>query len=61
MAIELTQVCQGMRALPRAGGVLDQDSYHIYMIQTVLAAQAEKAELDRKRDASSVQAARPRR
>lgn len=52
MAVELTRLCQAMHVLPRAGGVLDQDSYHIYMIQTVLAAQAEKDELDRKRNAS---------
>ena len=45
----MTQVCQALRALPQAGGVLDQDSYHIYMIQCVLAAQAEKDELERKK------------
>lgn len=49
----MTNICQALHALPKAGGVLDQDSYHIYMIQCVLAAQAEKDELDRKRQRSS--------
>lgn len=53
MAIELTNICQALQSLPGPGGVLEQDSYHIYMIQAVLAAQAEKAELDRKRQAQS--------
>jgi hypothetical protein len=61
MAIELTNLCQTLYALPGPGGLLDQDSYHIFMIQAVLAAQAEKAELDRKKDAARAQAQRPRR
>lgn len=49
----MTNVCQALNALPKAGGVLDQDSYHIYMIQCVLAAQAEKHELEQKRARST--------
>lgn len=46
MAIELTGLCQSLGVLPRGGGLLDQDSYHVYMMQCVLSAQAEKANRD---------------
>lgn len=50
-AITLTNLCQTLHVLPRAGGLLDQDARHVYMIECVLAAQNERAEMERKRQA----------
>lgn len=52
-AIDLTVMCQTFNVLPHPGGLLEQDSYHIYMMQCVLVAQSEKAELDQKRSAAA--------
>lgn len=49
LAINITNMCQALSALPRAGGLFDQDSYVIYLMQQVLVAQAERAELDYKK------------
>lgn len=49
-AIELTVLCQDLHVLPNAGGLLDQDSYHVWLMQTVMRAQNEKAELDKQRN-----------
>jgi hypothetical protein len=46
MAIELANLCETLHVLPGPGGLLDQDSYHIYLISTVLQVRAEKAESD---------------
>lgn len=48
-AITVTNLCQALHVLPRAGGLYDQDARDIYMISCVLSAQHEKAELDSKR------------
>jgi hypothetical protein len=48
-AITLTNLCQALHVLPRAGGLYDQDPRDIYMISCVLSAQAEKAEMDSKK------------
>jgi hypothetical protein len=34
-------LCKVLGALPKAGGILDQDSYHIWLLNTVYAAQTE--------------------
>jgi hypothetical protein len=52
LAVEMTNLCQALNCLPRAGGLLDQDSYQVWLMQKVLEAQAERAELDRKRTES---------
>jgi hypothetical protein len=49
MAIELTAMCETFNCLPRAGGLMDQDPLHIYMMREVLLAQAEKRKLENKR------------
>jgi len=46
-AITLTNLCQTLHVLPRAGGLLDQDALHVYMIECVLSAQSERAEMER--------------
>lgn len=48
MFITLTNMCQALHALPRAGGVMDQDAYLVYGMNIVLNAQAERRERDRK-------------
>jgi hypothetical protein len=48
-AMELTVMCQELHCLPSAGGLLDQDSYHVWIMNLVTSAQAERAALDRKK------------
>lgn len=52
IAIEMTNLCKVLGVLPRAGGLLDQDAYDVYMMQAVLAAQAEREELEAKKRSS---------
>lgn len=42
MAIDMTVLCRDLHVLPQAGGLLDQDSYHVYLIQETLAVLQEK-------------------
>lgn len=37
-AIELAILCRDLKVLPRAGGLLDQDSYHVWLMDKVFAA-----------------------
>lgn len=46
MFINITNMCKSLGTLPRSGGLLDQDSYMIYGIQTVLEGMAERERLD---------------
>jgi hypothetical protein len=48
-AVDLTNMCETFHALPRQGGLLDQDSLHVYMMRSVIVAQREKAEAERGR------------
>jgi hypothetical protein len=48
-AINLTILCQKFKQLPRPGGVLDQDAYHVHLLQTVLQVIEEKREMEEKR------------
>jgi hypothetical protein len=48
-AVELTVLCRELHCLPRPGGLLDQDSYHIWLMNLVTMAQLERSELERKR------------
>jgi hypothetical protein len=41
-------MCSKLNCLPRAGGLLDQDAYHVYMLQCVYSAEGE---LQEKKDA----------
>jgi hypothetical protein len=45
-AITFVRLCQEFRTLPRTGGILDQDSYHVWLIEHVLQAQNEKQQLE---------------
>lgn len=47
-AIQITSLCQELHCLPRAGGLLDQDSYHVWIMEQVLLAQNKKAERDQR-------------
>lgn len=46
-AINLTNLCRSLGCLPRSGGLLDQDSYHVYMMEAVLNAEQIKKERER--------------
>jgi hypothetical protein len=48
-AIEMTQLCQALNCLPGPGGLLQQDSYYVWMMQIVLHAEAEKAQREQER------------
>ena len=50
--LSLVRLCQAMRVLPQPGGLLDQDSYFVFVLQNVLIADAKRAELDQKRMAA---------
>jgi hypothetical protein len=40
LAMELAELCQGLGVLPRTGGLLDQDYYHIVLLRAGLRAAA---------------------
>jgi hypothetical protein len=46
IAIDMTVLCRDLHVLPKAGGLLDQDSYHVYLIQETLAVIHEKERRD---------------
>lgn len=45
-AIEMTRLCQALHCLPDEGGLLNQDSYHVWLMQQVLAADVEAENRD---------------
>lgn len=49
LALELAELCQGLGVLPRAGGLLDQDYYHVVLLKAGLRGIAKKAAADSKR------------
>jgi hypothetical protein len=51
----MTNLCQALRCLPNAGGLLDQDPRDVYMIECVLTAQAERQKMDYDRQRSEAQ------
>lgn len=46
----ITNLCQAFGCLPSPGGLFDQDSYIVYLMQCVSIAQSERAERERERD-----------
>jgi hypothetical protein len=48
-AIVLVSLCRQFQTLPREGGLLDQDSYHVWLMNIVLNAMHEKEEIERKK------------
>lgn len=61
LAIETTVMCQQLNTLPRAGGLYDQDSYLIYLMQCVITVQNEKQERDFKKEMQQTKKATPPR
>jgi len=45
--LSLVRMCQNLKVLPGAGGLLDQDAYFVFLFEQVLIADNEKAALDR--------------
>jgi hypothetical protein len=56
--MELTSLCKELGALPREGGLLDQDYYHVVLMRSVLTAVNEKDQKDRKEAESKAKAHR---
>lgn len=48
-AIEMTVMCQEFNCLPNEGGLLDQDSYYVWLLMAVIEAQAERQKIENKR------------
>jgi hypothetical protein len=44
LALEIAGLCETYGVLPRAGGLLDQDSYHVYMMRAVQSAKQKRQE-----------------
>lgn len=42
----MTVLCRDLGVLPKAGGLLDQDSYHVWLLQETLAVLHEKERRD---------------
>lgn len=47
--VNMVRLCQALNTLPFAGGLVDQDSYFVYLFQIVLAADEKRQELDQAR------------
>lgn len=56
MAVEMTTLCRQLRVLPKAGGLLDQDAYHVWLIQNTLAVMNEKERIDMEREQAKARA-----
>jgi len=58
LAIRLTTMCRTLHCLPRPGGLLDQDWYHVALIEAGLYAMGKTAERDNKEMHSKMEAAK---
>jgi hypothetical protein len=58
MAIDMTVLCRDLHVLPQAGGLLDQDSYHMYLIQETLAVLNERERQEVEAEKSKAKARR---
>jgi len=45
--MEIAQMCEKLHCLPGPGGLLEQDAYYVYMLQSVYNARAQREEKDR--------------
>jgi hypothetical protein len=61
MAVNMTVLCRDLGVLPQAGGLLDQDSYHVWLIQETLAVLNEKERLDMEKQQARAKVAGRRR
>ena len=48
LALELYNFCSSFHVLPAAGGLFEQDAYLMLLLESVMSAVEEKAELDAK-------------
>ena len=53
----MTRLCQEFHVLPNAGGLLDQDSYHVWLMANVIEADRERDEREQKQN--KIQGNRP--
>lgn len=44
--VRLVRLCQSLSVLPQPGGLLDQDSYFVFLLEHVLLADQRRQELD---------------
>lgn len=58
LAIRLTTMCRTLHCLPQPGGMLDQDWYHVALIEAGLYAMGRKAERDNREIQSKMEAAK---
>lgn len=54
VVISVIRMCQEFHKMPHDGGILDQDSLFIYILQNVLTWDAQRAELDRSKQKAKV-------
>jgi hypothetical protein len=54
VVLSLIRMCQDFHQLPHTGGMLDQDSFFIYILQHVITWDAQRAELDRGKQKSEI-------
>jgi hypothetical protein len=54
--MELTYLCRKLGVLPKAGGLLDQDPYHVSLIKAVLVAtdEANRREMEKAKNKSHI-------
>lgn len=50
--IDLLGLCRSLGVLPQAGGLLDQDSYFVFLLRHALACEREAAELAERRNSA---------
>jgi hypothetical protein len=60
MAVNMTVLCRELHVLPGPGGLLDQDSYHVWLIEQTLQVlnEKEKAEMEAEQAKARSQARR---
>lgn len=51
--LDLFGLSRNLGVLPFSGGLLDQDSYFVFLMRHALACQAEKQEIDERRNSAS--------
>lgn len=52
--LEIHNLCQNTNSLPRVGGILDQDSLYVYILKYAVQWQADRQEIDRRKQQSSL-------
>jgi hypothetical protein len=60
-AVDMTILCRELHVLPGPGGLLDQDSYHVWLLQNTLEVLNEKEKQDMDKKMAEAKAKAPRR